>query len=285
MVHQGQSQAFSVLLCHQCEIGFSLPPLSDAELAPFYPDDYEAYVPKSSLVKRLQQHKYRMDYKLIQKNSPLPRPSIFEIGSGRGEWLAVAKAMGSQVGGLEPGEAGRKYAKEHAGIDLQAGYASELKFKERYDVVVARHVLEHINDPRACLKTVLATGLKPGGKLLLKLPKLDSWESRRFGNFWCDFDLPRHRFHFTGVGIRRLLESVGFVDVRVELEVVPVAITQSFDYLEQFAPSGRLKTLAKWLNRLPSPLRLAACQIAALLLAPTKSAGRMIVWATKPAAT
>jgi SAM-dependent methyltransferase len=280
-VAEGASPEFSLVQCERCQIGFSQPAMSNAELAFYYPSDYAPYNMKRDLLSMLQSIKVRLDVSSLSKLIPASGGSVFEIGAGRGEFLGEAKRAGYAVAGLEPGEAGRATASEHWGLALESGYAEDLHFKARHDLVVARHVLEHINDPLTVLRKVFQDGLKPGGCLYLKIPRLDSWEFGLFKRFWSGLDMPRHRVHFTASGIESLLRSIGFVDIKVRKEVVPIDLMRNLEWAGKYGQVSWARIGAKLLKVIPGPIRLGVLQTLALLLSPFRP-GRMIVTARRP---
>ncbi|MFA6551851.1 MAG: class I SAM-dependent methyltransferase, partial [Patescibacteria group bacterium] len=162
---QGKSADFEINYCAGCQTAFSLPVLTDQELEPYYPENYEAYVGKKRFLGWLQTLKYKADLKFIKKIIKKDQASIFEIGAGRGEFLAAAVKFGFKVNGLEPSQAGRDFAQKNYKLRLQPGFASDLVFEQKYDLVIARHVFEHLNNPWQVLKKIIDNGLTPGGYL------------------------------------------------------------------------------------------------------------------------
>ena len=79
-----------------------------------------------------------------------------DVGCGSGGALGVAQALGWQVTGVEVDEAAAEKAgasprEIHVGDVLAAPFAAG-----RFDVVTAFHVLEHVPDPVAVLRRMLA---------------------------------------------------------------------------------------------------------------------------------
>ncbi len=60
-----------------------------------------------------------------------------------------------------------------------------------FDLVMLHHVLEHLPDPRPALRQA-ASRLKPGGRLLVRLPLADTPLAREYGANWLNLDAPRH---------------------------------------------------------------------------------------------
>jgi len=278
-VSLGESTEFSIQICKECGVGKTFPAITDSELSKFYPDNYEAYVPKRGFVSLIQSLKYRMDVRALSRLASAPA-SVYEIGAGRGEFLSELKRAKFVVGGQEPGQSGREYAKSNWGITLDPGFASEISFSRRYDVVVLRHVLEHVNEPLALLKNILNDGLNKAGLVWIKLPNFDSWEARAFGKFWSNWDLPRHRYHFTPRSVRALLERAGFKNVRVSAERVPVDFPRSLCFVARYGPDGHpWKRFARLADPVPWIAKLLLTQVLHLFVR-NRQPSRMVVTAS-----
>ncbi|MEK6794971.1 MAG: class I SAM-dependent methyltransferase [Spirochaetota bacterium] len=273
---QGKSPDFGIDLCDACGLGFTFPPMTDEELSHYYPDDYEAYVPKRSFSAMLQTWKYASDISMIKKHVRGGR--MLEIGCGRGEFLFEAQKHGFSVEGIEPSASGRKFAQDHFGISVRKGFAENAHFSGRYDVIVMRHVLEHVNDFQQCLKNIARNGLLPNGILFLKLPRMDSWEARYYRKFWSGYDTPRHRVHFSLRGIVSTLHDLGFSTESAQQEIVPADLIRSIGYRYHSKGPSIRNIFGLLFTHMPSAFKLVFAQIVCILLSPLK-AGRMIVTA------
>ncbi len=279
-VNDGASRDFSVLHCRECGLAFSFPAMDNEELASFYPADFEAFVAKKSVAAVLQAIKYRMDLRLISKAAHGAAKSVFEIGAGRGEFLAQLKKAGYSVEGIEPGSAGRSFALNHHGVTLEEGFGDRHIFQKRYAIVAARHALEHIGSFSECLQNIHRNGLLSGGILFLKVPRLDSWEAGIFGRYWHGFDLPRHRVHFEKKGVEKLLAQTGFRTISIKTEIVPTDMLRSITYYSRHGENRLLRSIAGVFTGSPHIVRLLLCQAIGVLLSPF-GAGRMIIVAKK----
>ena len=280
-VMDGNSPLFGISICESCEIAYSLPYLSDADLVSYYPANYESFVPKKSFSSILQTVKYRGDLKIIfNQIEGGGNTSLFEIGTGRGEFLNEAKKKGYDVDGIEPGKAGVDYAYKNFNISLQLGYVSEIRFSKKYDVIVIRHVLEHVNDFYGCLKLIFDAGLVSNGVLFIKIPRMDSWEQKFFKKFWHGYDLPRHRVHFTRNGLVKVLRDIGYTNIDVKSEVVPLDFLRSVLYYSKYGNPGVGKLCARIFTSMPDFLKIIFGQTIGILMTPL-GPGRMIVMARK----
>ena len=66
---------------------------------------------------------------------------------------------------------------------------------ERFDLVTMWHFLEHDYDPLRSLETA-ARVLKPEGRLVVEVPRLDSRTFRWFGDRWPGLQAPQHTVLF-----------------------------------------------------------------------------------------
>jgi|GEM_PF-1124243 len=270
-----------VVYCRGCEMGFTIPILSEAELSEAYPSEYTCYSTKENPL-LLVAKKYRLARECTFVSHCHPgAKDLFEIGVGAGEFLQAAKEKGWHVAGVEPSEHGRNTTQGLTGITVQSGYASQFEFKQKYDVVAIRHALEHVLAPDLLIEKIMKDGLRPGGLIYIKVPRFDSWELNIMGKFWHGLDVPRHRYHFSSTGLKKMLERAGFSNVQVHDDIVPNDIARFLPYW--FREKGRLGIkISAWLvTPLPRLLAYAFGTLVAYCLAPL-GAGRMVLTGAKP---
>ena len=83
-----------------------------------------------------------------------------------------------------------------------------------YDVVSAFHVLEHIPDSRAFLRT-MARWARPGGFVAIEVPNFASVQRRRLREGWSGLRPHEHLVHFTPATLRRTFRAAGIEPVLV----------------------------------------------------------------------
>lgn len=121
-----------------------------------------------------------------------PPGRALDVGCGGGEMLAALSEAGWRAEGVEwnPHVAAR--ARARSGCPVHEGGLLEVPLgEETYDLVVMRHVLEHLPDPPASLRRVRRL-LTPSGRAVLVLPSPESLGARLFGVHWLEWDPPRH---------------------------------------------------------------------------------------------
>lgn len=98
---------------------------------------------------------------------------VLEVGCGVGNFTVLMAAEGRRVTGIEIDagyvETARRRLAAFPNASVACGDATSVEWAARFDTVVALDVVEHIADDRAFLARLRAV-LKPGGKLVLKVP-------------------------------------------------------------------------------------------------------------------
>ena len=79
---------------------------------------------------------------------------------------------------------------------------------ERFDLVTMWHFLEHDYDPLRSLETA-ARVLKPEGRLVVEVPRLDSRTFRWFGDRWPGLQAPQHTVLFDRDSLLRAVRKSG----------------------------------------------------------------------------
>lgn len=139
---------------------------------------------------------------------------LLDVGSGNGTYLALMRALGWSVEGIEP-DAGAGALARRAGLAIRSGTVEDLRLDAAiYDAITLHHVLEHFGNPGEVLRK-LATGLRPGGLLVSISPNPQSVLSRWFGRDWRGLEPPRHPVLPTRAGYDSLLARAGLEPVRL----------------------------------------------------------------------
>lgn len=139
---------------------------------------------------------------------------LLDFGFGDGEFLRFASAVGWNAEGIDfdPETVRRAQA---SGLNVRCGSSAADISDENapYDVITLSHVVEHMHDPCGLLSRLYQL-LKPGGRLWLETPNIDSCGSSRFGRNWRGLEPPRHLTIFNLSSLRLALQKAGFENVR-----------------------------------------------------------------------
>ena len=138
-----------------------------------------------------------------------------DVGCGDGMFAQRLKLWGFDVTGCEwdPIAAGRAIS---GGINVITKDFMKAEFPESYfDVVTMNHVLEHFSNPQAAVHKARKI-LKDGGRLIVVVPNASALSRFVFREFWFNWEIPRHLFHFTSDTLKNLTMNEGFETVVIE---------------------------------------------------------------------
>ena len=132
---------------------------------------------------------------------------VLDVGCNTGELLALLKARGFAVAGVELGAGAAEVAEQRLGVPI-APSLEVLPDEPRFDLITLTHVLEHVADPRALLRS-LRRRLRPGGRLLVEVPCADDPLLGLFGGAYRPLCPGDHVSFFDADGLRRVLRAAG----------------------------------------------------------------------------
>lgn len=149
-------------------------------------------------------HGYDLNF---QSFSPHLKPGdkVLDFGCGNGGMLRRLKDFGALPEGLEINPAAAAMAREQ-GFTVFASL-DQIPADRRFDAVVSNHVLEHVRDPSTTLEQVRLR-LRPGGKIILKLP-IDDVRSRHQRG-WSRQDVDHHLQTWTPRLLANTLFEAGY---------------------------------------------------------------------------
>ncbi len=209
-------RSFTVQRCDRCASEFLAPRPTEAELPPFYPDDYHAYNENHGSVARLLvQARARQRARFYGRLIPHRPGRLFDVGTGDCRHFdELRRFLDLECAGVEiqAEVAAKGRARGYEVLDGTLEAADLSGHVGRYDVVSMNHVLEHVVDPRTMLARAVDL-LRPGGYVIGQLPTVSSWEHRLFGRNWGGYHYPRHLQIPSRSGLGGLMGEVGLGEV------------------------------------------------------------------------
>src|ERR1051326_3493952 len=229
----------NIAQCRSCGYIFDNPRPTVEALIGFYskPGKYDSWLEELGPRERLWRRR-------LGKLQPTKKPgSLLDVGTGIGQFPAMARNSYREVYGTEVSSTAVAIAKERYGLDLFHGTVDELPARGKtFDNITLFHVLEHVPDPKSMLKTCHSL-LNQSGILVIAVPNeiasLRGLKRRLFSKFRKPksggvLGLPRltldgtiaeiHLSHFSPGVLRSLLETTGFSVIESTLDPYYVRI-------------------------------------------------------------
>ena len=233
--------SFNVVRCGKCSLVRLNPRPAVSELGRIYPPDYYAYhlvdgdpADAPGLGGRIKRRMYQGRLTALLKRLG-HRPGtirVLDVGCADGRILTWWKQsnVGSRLEthGIEMSEEAAAQARKlgHRVVAGRFEVDTELE-AGTFDLIVASHVIEHVDDPVAFARRA-AELLAPGGLFVVPTPNIDSWEVRRWRQWWGGNHFPRHWTLYDPASIADLAERVGLTCERIEYQTNPVFWSWSF---------------------------------------------------------
>ncbi len=187
---------------------------------------------------------------------------LLDFGCGTGGLLAEARKTGFEVFGIETSEAAVEYGRSAKELPLYLSM-EELR-RERgedpFDVIVVRHTLEHLSNPRQTLQE-LRTRIRPGGLLVIIVP---------YFNFVARWILPNsmprfsyglvhkgHQYYFTKNTLSAYLTQAGFPVIEYHYSILGGFLARWMRGAEDPAQRRLVAAASKVFSRLLHTTRLS----------------------------
>ena len=245
-------ETYRYMQCNRCSAVYQEPMPTLDEIVRYYPDDYDVYtaIPPfkhySNTKLGVLRYKYNYDLDvphLFKLLSPaisafqyrdtirfVPNGRGLDIGCGNGKFIRDINSLGWQFEGVEFNPIAVDICRK-AGLNVFHGDLHTAAFKDNsFDLVSARHVIEHIPDPTNFMREI-ARILKKEGRLVIKTPNSRALGRQWFDMHWFDNDVPRHLILFCPANLKMLAKRFGLRPIVEKTFTKPRIILKSLDYL------------------------------------------------------
>jgi len=206
-------QDYTIEECIECGFKITNPRPDEVEILSYYESpEYIAHDTGKgtfleTVYKFVREFTLRNKYKTVKKYSS--GNDLLDIGCGTGEFLNYCKKMGYNTYGIEPNQKARQFAIDNFGLTVSDETQLDHFSMKRFNVITLWHVLEHVHQLSDRIQKIRQL-LRPEGTMIIAVPNCDSWDAKRYYNYWAAYDLPRHLYHFTKNTMRGIVEKNGF---------------------------------------------------------------------------
>lgn len=137
-----------------------------------------------------------------------PSPKLLDVGAANGFFLTICSDEGIDAEGVEISQEAADWA-EKLGRKVTCSTIEDFKTDQKYEIISALDVLEHISRPVDFIQTVREL-LVERGIFLINVPYEGSFSAKLSGRKWHALLPPEHWFYFNKKSLRQILENGGF---------------------------------------------------------------------------
>lgn len=264
----GKEGQFLYVKCDGCGLVFQNPRVHSSQIKNFYDNEYIAHRKKKDwgiltpLYERAMNKHDRDKDKLVSKYVKIEKETkVLDVGCAVGTFiLHLKKKYDCQISGVDFKDDLKFEGKEDL-MTFYTGLFYEQNIPENsQDLVTMWHFLEHCYAPQESLK-MASKVVKPGGKVIIEVPRLDSLTYRLFKEKWPGVQAPQHTVMFDKEKLIEMAEKNGLKVV----DYLPYGAFPAYFYI--FAGSY-FKLFGKGLNldRIVAPYFLGQVLLSWLLL-------------------
>jgi len=176
---------------------------------------------------------YKIEKTLMLRKTEVP--SVLDVGCATGTLLAFLRDRGWNVKGTEISPAA-EYARNVRQLNVLNIPLEEIAFPSgSFDIVLASHLIEHLNDPFSFLKEAYRI-LTDNGQIFITTPNISGLQAYLYGSRWRSaiFD---HLYLFSARTLKKMLKRTGFKVERVSTwggiaaGLAPAWIKKCMDFL------------------------------------------------------
>lgn len=205
---------YSTNICISCGMVYTSPRMNQLSYDEFYNVEYrKLYVGTEIATDTFfsrQRSKGKKIYNfLVDKNMLSGKPLyVLEVGCGAGGIINFFREQGHKVKGIDIGEEYIKYGQNKYNLDLEVGTLSDITNKEKPDLIIYSHVLEHILDVNAEIE-LIKQFVHKNTIVYIEVPGIKEIHKNYQSDILKYFQ-NAHTFHFTLNSLVNLMNKHGF---------------------------------------------------------------------------
>jgi SAM-dependent methyltransferase len=264
----GKPGDFRFVTCRQCGLVFQNPRLDVERIKDYYDEEYIAHRKKKNWGVLTGFFNYVMDNLDRQKDRIVrpyvalgPGSEVLDVGCGAGTYLGKVRTLyGAAVTGVDFKDMSHCPGFEEIEFHCGLFYEQALE-QDRFDLVTMWHFLEHDYDPMRSLQKARRV-MKPEGRLVVEVPRLDSLTFRLYRRRWPGLQAPQHTALYTREMLLKFVAKAGLEAV----DYLPYGAFPAYFYLFAGAAFKMLRGRGLNLSKAIYPYFLGQLLLAPILL-------------------
>lgn len=194
----GKPGRFHFVRCTTCGLVYQNPRLNVERIKDYYDDEYIAHRKKSNwgiltpfYNRAMEKHDRQKDQLVSQYLKVGAGSEVLDVGCGAGTFLLrLHRRYGACVTGVDFKDLSRLPGFDELEFHCGLFYTRDWG-ERRFDLITMWHFLEHDYDPLRTLR-LAGTLLKPEGRLIVEVPRLDCVSFRLYHERWPGLQAPQH---------------------------------------------------------------------------------------------
>ncbi len=198
---------FKTVQCNHCGLIYVQNPYDKDSLKSFYNNYYSNIHQENHTLNAQREKMYELELNFLLKFKN--KGSVLDIGCSGGQFLQHFKKAGFYCEGVEFGiEASVEAQKK---FKVHVGEFPVINFEKKYDVIVFRGCIEHVDNPRKYLEKAVSL-LNPNGVVFITAtPNRTSLTCELFKNDWNMHYANEHIYHFAVSDFVKYFKEFGLV--------------------------------------------------------------------------
>jgi len=213
------------------------PRLTDAATHQFYNSEANAIYNESKFDQvsdssTFEERANLANLQVIDRCRGSAKGTLLEIGSGKGDFLLKAKALGYQICGLELNKKNCQHSREllgEANAVLEADLLEAQFPSEKFDAIYMRDLIQHIPDPKTFLRECHRVA-KPGCTLFIGTHNIDGLLPKIVKSKYTPVFGFMEPNHYSPRTIKKILNETGFAVRDIQFESIDCTVSEILGY-------------------------------------------------------
>lgn len=212
--HESNTGYYDIMKCEKCGISFTNPYPTEETVKYLYMDRDTTGSDEVTnvLIDNLKEYFSKIILKKLSgKFFNKKSLNILDFGCGNGRHTLAASSVfkDSSIDAVDFQDNPPTLIRNSKKNNIKyLSYNSFIVNTQQYDLILLRHVLEHIHYPVQFLQ-MLSSHLSQDGFIYIELPNLDSGYNRFFKKYSILYYVPRHLHHFTPKSLKNVISQAG----------------------------------------------------------------------------